>query len=444
MSVVASNRHEWSKWLSGRLHPPLQDLVRHAILRPSKLRQTDGVEMRRPGVKMISDEELEQLRYKGESADLDFKQAQYPFSGATDHQKSELLKDILAMANAYRTGPGYILIGFKDRTPHPAEVVGITASDHIDDAALQQFVRNKVDPLLEFQYEERLFENKHIAIISVPKQARPFAPSKDYGKVKKNVVYVRRGSSTDEAAMSEMSKMALADAGSSKTARVDLQIETEKNEPLSAHLTLSFLEFDDLPDYEEENWLDMGHGVKLPVASMRLVNRDYYRDGADYYAIANRTVLIRLSLANQSDFPLGEVKLELTCSAPQDESVRMLRSDELPDEPESGELAYVGRGLQGVIDQLRQRVIVDKRASEPVCHVLFGTLRPGETGRAETDVALLPSGPGDYTLSVRILAKEIATPIIKMHAITIEGEVRRMSLDDLMPLLYRKYLDQEN
>lgn len=139
---------------------------------------------------MISDEDLEQLRYKGESTDLDFKQAQYPFAGASDHEKSELLKDIMAMANAYRSGPGYILIGFKDLTPHPAEVVGIAASDHIDDAALQQFVRSKIDPLLEFQYEERLFDGKHVAVITIPKQARPFAPKQDFGKLKKNVALV--------------------------------------------------------------------------------------------------------------------------------------------------------------------------------------------------------------------------------------------------------------
>lgn len=392
---------------------------------------------------MLSDEDLEQLRYKGEGADLDFKQAQYPFAGATDHQKSELLKDILAMANAYRAGPSHILIGFKDQTPHPAEVVGIAPGDHIDDAVLQQFVRSKVDPLLEFQYEERLFDGKHVAIITVAKQARPFAPKRDYGKVKKNAVYVRRGSSTDEALMSEMSKMALADAGTPKTVRVELQIDTEKNRPIPANLKLRFLEFDNLPDYEEDNWVDMGNGLKMPITSMRVVNRHYYRDGADYYATLNRTVLVRLALANRSDFPLGEVKLELSCSAPQGENVRMLRSDELPEEPESGQLAYMGRGIHGVVDQLRQRVNVDERGSEPVCHVFLGTLRPGETGRAETDVALLPGGPGDYTLRVRILAKEIAAPIVKEHAVTIDGEVRHVSLEGLLPMLYGKYLDQE-
>lgn len=390
---------------------------------------------------MISEEELEQLRYKGESTDLDFKQSQYPFAGATDHQKSELLKDILAMANAYRSEPGYILIGFKDQPPHPAEVVGISSSDHIDDAVLQQFVRSKVDPILEFQYEERLFDGKHIAIIKVPKQARPFAPNKDYGKLKKNVVYVRRGSSTDEASMSEMSKMTLADAGASRAVQVDLQIDDEKNSPFLAHLTRCFLEFGYLPDYEEDNFIEMGNGLRMPFPSTRLVNQDYYRDGANYHSTQNRMVVVRLSLENRSDFPLGDVKLELCCSAVQGEAVQMLRSDDLPDEPESGELAHLGRGLQGVVDKLRQRVTVDERASEPVCHVLLGTLRPGETGRAETDIALLPKGPGDYVLRVRILANDIGTPLVKEHAFTISGDVREMGLEDLIQLLYGKYLD---
>jgi len=388
---------------------------------------------------MITDEDLEQLRYKGEGADLDFKQAQYPFAGATDHQKSELLKDILAMANAYRAGPGYILIGFKDRTPHPAEVVGIATGDHIDDAGLQQFVHSKVDPPLEFQYEERMFDGKHVAIITVPKQTRPFAPNKDYGKLRKNTVYVRRGSSTDEASMSEMSKMALADAGSSKTAQVELRIDTEDNNPLPDFLKVDFLEFEDLPDYEEDNWLDMG-GFRTRMPSMRMVNRHYYREGADYHATVSRAVLVRLSLSNRSDFALGEVKLELTCSAPKGESVRMMRSDELPDEPRSGDSLLVGRGLRSVVEQLREKVSVDERSSEPVCHVHLGTLRPGEAGSAETDVALLPSGPGEYRLRVRILAKEIAKPVVEEHAIMIDGDVKRLGLEDLLPMLYAELL----
>jgi hypothetical protein len=345
----------------------------------------------------------------------------------------------MAMANAYRSGSGYILIGFKDLTPHPAEVVGIAASDHIDDATLQQFVRSKIDPLLEFQYEERLFNGKHIAVITIPKQPRPFAPKQDFGKLKKNVALVRRGSSTDEASMSEIAKMTLADAGSSKTARVDLHIETEENNPLPAHLTLRFLKFEELPDYKEDNWIDMGHGLLARMPNMRLVNCDFYRDAADYHATLNRLVLVRLSLTNQSDFALGEVKLELTCSVPHGEGIRLLRSDDLPDEPKSGDHLHIGSGFRSMVEQLRETVSVDERAREPVCHVFLGTLRPGETGRAETDIALLPTGAGDYSLRIRILAKEIAIPIVKEHVVTIDGEIKQMELEDLESLLFGEH-----
>ncbi len=175
---------------------------------------------------------------------------------------------------------------------------------------------------------------------------------------------------------------------------------------------------------------------------MRVVNRDFYRDGADYHATLNRLVLVRLSLTNQSDFALGEVKLETTCSAPHGESVKMLRSDDLPDEPKSGDRLYMGKGFRSMVEQLRETVRVDERPKEPVCHVALGTLRPGETGRAEIDIALLPTGAGDYNLRVRALAREIATPIVKEHVITIEGESKQMELEDLELLLFGEYVDE--
>lgn len=391
---------------------------------------------------MISDEDLDQLRYKGESADLDFKQAQYPFAGASDHEKSELLKDIMAMGNAYRSGPGYILIGFRDMAPHPAEVVGISSVDHIDDAALQQLVRSKIDPPLEFQYEERIFDGKHIAVITIPKQARPFAPRQDFGKLRRNVALVRRGSSTDEASLSEMTKMALADAGSPRAARVDLRIETEVNQPFPVRVIRSFLSFGELPDYDENTWIDLGNGHQMPVSSMRIVNRHYYRQAAEYHSALNRLIWVRLSLENQSDFAMGEAKLELTCSAPSGEHMQLLRSGDLPLEPKSGDYLSVARGFPSVAGREGETVRIDERARDAVCHVLLGTLRPGETGRAATDIALLPTGPGNYTLRVRILAKELAAPVIVEHAIAIEGQVRRLELEGLEALIVGKRLDE--
>lgn len=66
---------------------------------------------------------FDSLLYRGESELLDFKVDQYSFERSTDEQKSEVLKDILAFANAWRETDAYILIevkeirGAKRRTP---------------------------------------------------------------------------------------------------------------------------------------------------------------------------------------------------------------------------------------------------------------------------------------------------------------------------------------
>ena len=159
----------------------------------------------------MNEQLLNSLRYKSEGTDIDFKSKQYGFAGANDFEKSEILKDILAMANAWREGPAYILLGFLEKRPHPAEVVGIDRN--IDDSTLQEFVNSKVKPKLTFYYEEHLYGDKTVGVITIPKQKRPFFISKAYGKLAKNIVYVRRGSSTDEAEPTEIGDMVLADSG---------------------------------------------------------------------------------------------------------------------------------------------------------------------------------------------------------------------------------------
>ena len=57
---------------------------------------------------------LEELLNEDEGSTLDFKRDQYPFEGADDDLKAELLKDILAFVNAWRRTDAYILIGVEE------------------------------------------------------------------------------------------------------------------------------------------------------------------------------------------------------------------------------------------------------------------------------------------------------------------------------------------
>jgi len=373
---------------------------------------------------MLTDVLLEELRYKGEGSDLDYKAERYPFAKANDDEKSELLKDILALANAHRIGTAYILMGFKEKPPHPAEVVGLAPEGAIDDARLQEFVNGKLETKLDFRYEERLFDGKHIAVISIPRQQRPFYLKKNYGKLSKEEVYVRRGSATAIAAPREIAMM-----GAANTARAEAQIllsfQTPENQPLPDAFEREFLIFPkDLPDLEP----DRSSMFRVPGLS---VNENYWRDGAYYHSSWRRVIQARLSLENQSEYSLGDTHLEVTCRCPEGESVSLLRADHMPDEPDSSYLAHITSNFE----HANQRVSIDERGSEPVAHVALGTIRPGQTIRAEEDLALLPSGPGSYLVQVRVMANEIPTPRLIEHPFEVAGPVTEVSLSDFVALM---------
>jgi hypothetical protein len=67
---------------------------------------------------------------------------------------------------------------------------------HIDDAALQQFVNAKTQRPVTFRYETATLDGVSIGIISIPVQERPVYLLEDYGRLKREAVYIRRGSST--------------------------------------------------------------------------------------------------------------------------------------------------------------------------------------------------------------------------------------------------------
>jgi hypothetical protein len=155
----------------------------------------------------VNEQLVQSLLFEEESTTLDFKRDQYNFVGANDTEKSEILKDILAFANAWRRADAYIIIGIKELKGGEKSVVGI--AEFLDDAQLQQFVNSKTQKPLSFSYQNLKFKGADIAVIHIPVQERPFYINKDYGKLNKNTVYIRRGSATAQATPDEIATMRL-------------------------------------------------------------------------------------------------------------------------------------------------------------------------------------------------------------------------------------------
>jgi len=387
------------------------------------------------------DELLSALRYKSEGTDIDFKSTQYRFIGANDDDKSEMLKDILAIANAWRDGAGYILLGFKDQRPHPALVMGINAS--IDDAKLQQFVNGKVKPKLTFKYDEVLYEGKTVGIITIPKQNRPFYLATPYGKLKSNVVYVRRGSSTDEAEPPEIAAMAMADTKRAEV-RLDLSVLTVSNEDLPDTFPLNYLQFPErLPDYESPRQDTGPFGVSGIVPSMWQDNRHFWRECAEYARVHSALIEMRFVLMNRSEVQLSNAKLEVSAEPLDGQIVQLLAGADLPRLPTNQRsLIYDTPSLPQLLARPERRLVIDEGGRTPVCHVRFGSLLPGEEGRSSDTLAIVPFGPGRLRLRFRVLAGELPEPYESERVVEATGDIRQVDVEGLDELYRNFRLDQ--
>jgi len=163
------------------------------------------------------------LIHQPESQTLDFKRDQYKFYKAPDTEKAELLKDILAFANAWKSTDAYILIGVEEGANGKATLCGV--ANHLKDNDLQQFVNTKTNRSVHFLCGTVSIDGNHVDYIRIDAaQERPIYLQKAFGGLKQNAVYIRHGSSTAEASPQEIAEIG---ANESENAREipSLQLE---------------------------------------------------------------------------------------------------------------------------------------------------------------------------------------------------------------------------
>ena len=233
----------------------------------------------------MTPKQIEFLLDEDEGTSLDFKRDQYKFEGASKEDKSELLKDILAFANAFRRSDAYILVGVEEVRAGRSRVVGIGA--HLDDAKLQQFVNSKTKNPVTFSYREATHDGRTIGIIYIPVQTRPIYSKVDYGRVRKETVYLRRGSSTDTAKPDEIARMGTVAADWAGQPSVELNlVDRSTGANLGDRVSINRCTWYDIPidmeipDYRPSTGFRIGN-VEF-VNSSPDVNADYLRDVAAY------------------------------------------------------------------------------------------------------------------------------------------------------------------
>ncbi|MCB9702287.1 MAG: ATP-binding protein [Myxococcales bacterium] len=374
---------------------------------------------------------VETLLSMSESDVLDFKQAQYPFAGATVEQKSELVKDILAFANAWKTGDAHIVIGARENPGGRAIVTGIDA--HLDDSRVQQLVNEKTNVPVAFVYLELEVEGKTIAIIRVKReQQRPIFLRKAFGRLQPNVVYIRRGSSTVPAAPDEIARM----GESAVRARQNPALEVELAEPVSRtfrgrQVTLSCKVLTERPSPPPISKEIEALFSKLPLValpSLRLPSMpSFVRPGPDPEKLAfYRKELGLLRPLGFCVRNVGEVLAEdvrVVLEVPKQEGIRVV--DVLPADPRAWSPIVPNFGVDAT-RRARATAVEDQEAATKVVACL-GKIQPGDTVWSEP--FWIGSTVGcELSLSARVLGDNI--PVVIDVPIAIRLDIVEGYFDD--------------
>jgi len=349
------------------------------------------------------------LLYQSEGPDLDFKRDQFAFEGADDLSKSKLLKDILTFANSWRLGDAHVLIGVEDLSNGRRDPRGIPVGDHIDDASLQQFVNSKANREVNFSYEAFHYDGKSFGVITIPKQKRPLYANRDFGIVKKDEVYFRRGSSCAVATIDDIYQMGLDDE---KEFRATPFIRLELAD-LTRHVTLGSSIRLETVNHENQN-TDYPDAVNddqsLLARISNNVNRNYWRDLADYIDTHRAFAAIGFAATNASGELARNVHLEI--NQPKDAGIAFMGEEDIPEYPEyrsglaslprlfNSSMLHPPKGTPKVLDHDdRWTLLVD-----------FGDIQPQKTSWAADPIYVAANAPGLYRLSLKIYADNLSHP----------------------------------
>lgn len=366
----------------------------------------------------MDDTLLERLLNEEESSSLDFKRDQYRFSGASDDQKAELLKDILAFANAWRREAAYILIGVDEVRGGRSVPVGVV--DHLSDHELQQFVNSKANRPVTFRYIAYPYQGVQLGILEIPVQERPFYLGKRFSGLQENVVFVRRGSSTAIAAPDDIARMGAANITASPSASA---LFLEWGEPDSrrqlgptAQISVEVL----TPKLEPAAMPQPG----AIMVGMGEPDADYPSKLIEFSFESRIMRALFLVIHNLGQVPAENATVSGTISKV--EGMRLL--DWPPQRPRRFGRDYSSMRFRSPVS--RPEPEIDEHADQWTLTIPFGTIRPGQTMWSTEPLYIGADRPMRIDLPLKIMANNIPEPLVVSLAVDISVTTRPMAVKD--------------
>lgn len=143
------------------------------------------------------------IEFENENSGIDFKAIQYE-----KNRYAELLKDIIAMANADIEGERLIVTGVKHKPDGNKEILPIKNDKFIDSATYQQVVQENIEPDLKIEYDPHLFNGNLVGLLKIRDcYDQPYILKKDFGKLKKGDCFIRKGTHQLKASRADLDRI---------------------------------------------------------------------------------------------------------------------------------------------------------------------------------------------------------------------------------------------
>lgn len=148
---------------------------------------------------------LRQQLARGETPTCEFKRQWYDLGNKDG--KGEFVKDVTALANTATTEePGRLVIGVEEAASGPV-VVGVTSAEPRPETLTQILAEYTTPPVIA-EHADVPWENSRVSVLTVnAQQARPHWTSRDVGRVRRDTLFVRRGTVVGIATMAETEAM---------------------------------------------------------------------------------------------------------------------------------------------------------------------------------------------------------------------------------------------
>lgn len=380
----------------------------------------------------MDDDLLESLLHDDEGASLDFKREQYPFAGASREEKGELLKDLLAMANAWRTGPGHILVGVEEVRGGRSRVVG--EDDHPAEHNLQQFVGSRsTNRPLEFSYRVYEYEGERVGIFRVPLQPRPIYLERDYGGLEAETVYLRRGSATVEADLEEALRMkGDPTGGPGRAPTLELEwADLEARERLGTRATLEQVRLHPKMDPDRlKPRAKAPFDLTLSPAAFG-ENPTYYDDLVEFVYLDTWLTPLGFSLKHSGGAAAKDV--ELVAEIKMSDGLKLLGPSDAPLKPMRSQTATIGASLSPIGRSWENDVTVEEHPGHWTVTVPFGDLAPERRKWTSRSLYVGAAESTSVEFTARLFAENLLEPIGVEMKLDLEVEARRMRADDVRP-----------